>query len=395
MSEFPEAAAPTAPFHPVPAAPLQGACPARSAGETPLAPPAGARRVARLERFKREQLIVDYLNRGVSVAEIAARTGVGEKRMRAIIREILARRMPQAPEEFAAIQVSRLNEALLVAFSAMSGMNLKAVDRVVRIVRELDRYHGFVAAERRRPEPSRVGAPAAGTAAFGAALICRAEPAPPAPDELEFAPAMECSLMSGDSLKAESAAADLVPVSRGAPAGPSVSASSGVLRGAQDEVRQAQDEDAGFAAPRPAGAARPEDPPQALDTMDFTPGFDASRSNGPVASPGVDARASGDAPANSAVASKNAPASSAVAASPIVVRQAPDEGAGLAAPGPAGVARPEERPQSFEDVRFAPGASASAEWAAPADGAVSPATLSAAAAGFAKVRMILNGAAAC
>jgi hypothetical protein len=30
----------------------------------------------------------------------------------------------------------------------MSGMNLKAVDRVVRIARELDRYHGFFPAER-------------------------------------------------------------------------------------------------------------------------------------------------------------------------------------------------------------------------------------------------------
>ncbi len=44
-------------------------------------------RAARLKKFKREQLIVDYLNRGVSVAEIAARVGVGEKRMRAVIRE--------------------------------------------------------------------------------------------------------------------------------------------------------------------------------------------------------------------------------------------------------------------------------------------------------------------
>ena len=88
-------------------------------------------------------MVVDYLNRGVSVAEIAARVGIGEKRMRAIVREILARRMPAPPEEFVAIQVSRLNEALLVAFSAMSATNLKAVDQVVKIVRELDRYHGF------------------------------------------------------------------------------------------------------------------------------------------------------------------------------------------------------------------------------------------------------------
>ena len=74
--------------------------------------------------------------------------------MRAIIREILARRMPHPPEEFVAIQVSRLNEALLIAYSAMSPTNLNAVDQVVKIVRELDRYGGAFAAEWRRPEPS-------------------------------------------------------------------------------------------------------------------------------------------------------------------------------------------------------------------------------------------------
>ena len=115
-------------------------------------PPVQAR-AARLEKFQREQAIVEYLNRGVSVVEIAARVGVGEKRMRAIIREILARRMPGPPMEFVAIQTSRLNEALLVAYSAMSPTNLGAVDRVIRIVRELDRYRGFCAAER-RPEAS-------------------------------------------------------------------------------------------------------------------------------------------------------------------------------------------------------------------------------------------------
>jgi len=38
---------------------------------------------------------------------------------------------------------------LAVSWGAMSGSNnLQAVDRVVKIVRELDRYHGFAAAER-------------------------------------------------------------------------------------------------------------------------------------------------------------------------------------------------------------------------------------------------------
>ncbi len=114
-----------------------------------------ARRAARLAKAGRERLIVDFLNRGVSVAKIAERIGVTEKRMRAIVREILARRKPEALEDFVTLQVSRLNEALLVAYSAMSPVNLRAVEQVVKIVRELDRYHGFFPAARRSPRDPR------------------------------------------------------------------------------------------------------------------------------------------------------------------------------------------------------------------------------------------------
>ena len=133
-------------------------------------------RAARLAKFKREQRIVEYLNRGVAVVEIAAQMGLSEKRMHAIVRDILDRRMPHPPKEFVAIQASRLNEALLVAYSAMSMTNLGAVDRVVKIVRELDRYHGLSAvAGRRRFEPDELAAPDEGTVVYGGAFVCRAE----------------------------------------------------------------------------------------------------------------------------------------------------------------------------------------------------------------------------
>ena len=108
-----------------------------------------ARRAARVEKAVRERRIVDLLNHGVSVAEIAAREGVTEKRMRAVVREILAGRMPKGGADYAALQLGRLNEALLVAMSAMSGTNIRAVECVVRIVRAMDRYAGFVPAGRR------------------------------------------------------------------------------------------------------------------------------------------------------------------------------------------------------------------------------------------------------
>ena len=110
-----------------------------------------ARRAKRQAKASRERRIIASLNRGVPVAVIAEWEDVGEKRMRALVRDILARRMPEPPAQFLAMQVSRLNEALLVSFDAMSGSNLQAVDRVVKIVRALDRYHGFVAAEQWGP----------------------------------------------------------------------------------------------------------------------------------------------------------------------------------------------------------------------------------------------------
>jgi len=104
---------------------------------------AAARRLARVKKAEREARIVNLLNGGAAISEIAAREGLTEHSMRELVRTILKRRIPAAPAEFVATQVSRLHEALLVSYNAMSGANLKAVDRVVKIVRELDRYHGF------------------------------------------------------------------------------------------------------------------------------------------------------------------------------------------------------------------------------------------------------------
>jgi hypothetical protein len=110
---------------------------------------------------EREQQIIHLLNAGVSIHEIAARQRLSLKRMRNLVREILARRMPRPPAEFVALQISRLSEALLVSYTAMGGSNLKAVDRVVTIVRELDRYHGFPSREvPARAEEPRLAPPA-------------------------------------------------------------------------------------------------------------------------------------------------------------------------------------------------------------------------------------------
>src|SRR5271165_3343003 len=102
-----------------------------------------ARREARLKKDTRERRIIGMLDLGVSMAEIAAREGVTLRRMQIVVKDILVRRAPPAPSEYLALQVSRLNEAMMVAYGSMAGGNLTAVDRVVRLVKEMDRYHGF------------------------------------------------------------------------------------------------------------------------------------------------------------------------------------------------------------------------------------------------------------
>jgi DNA-binding CsgD family transcriptional regulator len=150
----PEAAPLSEPVEPAPAAPRRD----RSAA---------GRSAARQERAEREASIVSLLNRGFSVAEIADRNGVSERAMRKSIRTLLARRAPAPPAEFLALQVSRLNGALRVAYNAMSGANLEAIDRVVKIVRELDRNHGF-AVQAAAPRPPRLPPPSAAPLALEA-----------------------------------------------------------------------------------------------------------------------------------------------------------------------------------------------------------------------------------
>ena len=137
-----------------------------SVSDHPPSPPRrdrsfAGRRKARAAKGARERRIVNLPNAGVSVAEIAQSERVTHRRMRMMVGEILARRAPQSPAEFLALQVSRLSEALLVSYGAMGNGNLEAVDRVVKIVRELDRYHGFAGVGRTvRMEQGRLAAPA-------------------------------------------------------------------------------------------------------------------------------------------------------------------------------------------------------------------------------------------
>jgi hypothetical protein len=92
---------------------------------------------------KRDLRLVEQLAAGVTIEEIAASEGISPKWARERKAAILAARAIDPPHEFIQLQIRRLSEAMLAAYCSMTSGNVKAVDQVIKVVRELDRYHGF------------------------------------------------------------------------------------------------------------------------------------------------------------------------------------------------------------------------------------------------------------
>ncbi len=100
-------------------------------------------RATKRELAKRDLRLVEKLAAGATIEEIAANEGISVKWARERKAAVLASRVIDTPHEFIKLQIRRLSEAMLVSYSAMSLGDLKAVDKVIKVARELDRYHGF------------------------------------------------------------------------------------------------------------------------------------------------------------------------------------------------------------------------------------------------------------
>ena len=124
------------------------------------------------ERAADDVRLLNLLASGVRTAELALQDGVSPRRMRDRIAAALARREAEPPASFAPLQIARLGDAMKVAYAAMMDGDLKALDRVLRIARELERYQGD-----RSPEPQ-AALPAPPPARLAAPTPPRALPAP-------------------------------------------------------------------------------------------------------------------------------------------------------------------------------------------------------------------------
>jgi hypothetical protein len=119
--------------------------------------------VPRRATAERRLRILERLTTGLTVAHIACVEGLSVRRIRRIILEMLASREIDPPAGFVQLQIARLSEAMIVARTMMMEGDLQAMDRLIRLVGDLDRYHGFapsqIPAFGEAAPPRRIGGP--------------------------------------------------------------------------------------------------------------------------------------------------------------------------------------------------------------------------------------------
>jgi hypothetical protein len=99
-------------------------------------------------RTTRAQRILASLIAGAGVDEIGAAERLTRRKTESILRRELRSRWVAPAEDFARLQIARLEQMLLKLLDRLQNGDLKAIDRAIRIVDRLDRYHGFTKAKR-------------------------------------------------------------------------------------------------------------------------------------------------------------------------------------------------------------------------------------------------------
>ena len=100
----------------------------------------------------RGQRVLAALVSGAGLEEIATREKLSRRRVEKIMRDELRRRWVAPAEDFAKLQIARLDAMIVKLIGPAQKGDLPTIDRVLRILDRMDRYHGFTRATR-APEP--------------------------------------------------------------------------------------------------------------------------------------------------------------------------------------------------------------------------------------------------
>jgi hypothetical protein len=98
-------------------------------------------------RVTRAQRVLASLIAGAGVDEIGAAERLTRKRTESILRQELRNRWVAPADDFARLQIARLEQMILKLLDRLQNGDLKAIDRALKIVDRLDRYHGFTKAK--------------------------------------------------------------------------------------------------------------------------------------------------------------------------------------------------------------------------------------------------------
>jgi transposase len=104
----------------------------------------------RRKRIERREAYFDLLASGYSYRQIAEAMKVTPLSVRRAVDRAIAERRLDAPDRYVHLQVARLSKALRAADMRIEKGDLKAVAPFVRVVAELDRYHGLGGRYQRR-----------------------------------------------------------------------------------------------------------------------------------------------------------------------------------------------------------------------------------------------------
>jgi hypothetical protein len=94
-------------------------------------------------RDARAKRMIAALVEGVDLDAIAAQERLPAEEVQAILREELGRRWVAPVADFAKIQIARLENLCLHVMDRVDSGDIAGVDRALRIIDRLDRYHGF------------------------------------------------------------------------------------------------------------------------------------------------------------------------------------------------------------------------------------------------------------
>lgn len=94
----------------------------------------------------RAQRILAALIAGASLDEIGVQAKLSRRKTEQMLLDELRRRWVAPAAEFASLQITRLEGMILTLTDSVQNGELEAIDRALKILDRLDRYHGFTRA---------------------------------------------------------------------------------------------------------------------------------------------------------------------------------------------------------------------------------------------------------